>query len=671
MEGPQVEQVQSPTNFDCNICGKAAIDCECSRPNSVDPWIGKRINEQYEIVSFIARGGMGAVYKAKHLLLGTYKAIKIIRSDLHVDDVVYQRFYQEAKAVSALSHPGIVSFHDMGISDSIPYVLMDLLEGRSLDEEISKHGPMELKDALAIFVQVAEALSYAHSKGIFHRDIKPSNIMLVQENDKPASIRILDFGIAKINSQNNQKLTSTGEVFGSPAYMSPEQGRGGQIDERSDIYSLGCVMYETLMGNPPFRGASALETIMKHASEPAPPIVPLKKRENSSIFLNMTAWITQFRAAFFSDGGSDALFEDMKAIINRCLEKDPQKRYQSMSALATDLQRLNYGERLLYLQQEAARARALKLCTSAYNRLILLCLILLVPYAIMVTTLDNSSWEKEAEAAVRDPDDGYKTLQQLIVSQDEHDKESHMRNAYLYWMKGQVIRGQSTKEARGLEKAISNYKSCLQELDDFKNKGGVTYQLRAAAYEGLALSNLSLASLSSTAKAQAEQLRSIKDLNSPLLANNIYARALDSAITALLIRRQLLKNVLQQNRSVNLLRLVESPKTQALCLAQSLEIKADASAVLQNPVNCRAYLLEAHDLIQKYASDKSWLLADVLQRLALNSIHSGNLAEANNFHLRSKAQWAAIFGPDSDEVKNLDDKIKAELELRKQKTNTR
>jgi serine/threonine protein kinase len=549
----------------------------------------------------------------------------------------------------------------MGIFDSVPFVMMDLIEGRGLDEELRKNGPMEIKEALGIFLQAAEALSYAHSKGIFHRDIKPSNIMLVDEENNHTGVRILDFGIAKISSEGDQKLTSTGEIFGSPVYMSPEQGRGGQVDARSDIYSLGCLMYETLMGQPPFKGSTALETIMKHVSEQAPPIVQTRNKESTGAANKFSYWIKQIKATFFSGGGNDSLFEDMKAIISRCLEKDPQKRYQSMSALAGDLQKLNYGERLLQLQNEIARTRTLEMLGKTYNWSLFACLLLLVPFAIVWTNMDDSLWTKEVFRSLLDPDDGYKTIQQLIMS-DQKGTDGGVNKAYLLWIKGQVIRGQGAKDPEALKKAIKSYLACLQQLVSTGGTGGMRMELTACASEGIVTCDLALAALSPDKETQAAHLRKINDSTAPELRGNYFADALNYANQAIIIRRTLYKNGVSTGQA----------KTPALSLALSLEDLADAEAVWGDPKLCRKRLLEAKDLIKKYAADNSWLLADVLERLAINSIKEDNLLEAHRLYLRSKTQWAALFGMNSDEVKLLDEKIKQELALHKtkQKSNT-
>lgn len=663
MDEQQVQEAKI-SESPCRLCGKHAVACICSFATGLDPWIGKRINEQYEIISLIARGGMGAVYRAKHLLLGSYRAIKIIRSDLHIDEIVYQRFYQEAKAVSGLSHPGIVSFHDMGIYESVPYVMMDLIEGQGLDEEISKHGPMEIKDAIGIFVQIAEALSYAHSKGIFHRDIKPSNIMLVTDENGQKSIRILDFGIAKIASEGDQKLTSTGEVFGSPPYMSPEQGKGGQIDERSDIYSLGCVMYETLMGQPPFKGSTALETIMKHATDPPPPLVQLHSKENNKLFPKVLSWITQTKAAYFSEGGKDALFQDMKAIVSRCLEKDPQKRYPSMSALASDLQRLNYGERLLHLQQEMVRAKTLKLLAKSYNRFLLACLILLIPGAWIYTNIfDDTVWTNELNAALSDPDTAYNTVQQLIVSLNPKKQTYASNKAYLTLIKGQLIRSQSNDDPVKLENAVDIYKQSLTLLAD--TKGGVAATLKASALEGLAQCEISLAKKSSNAEAQAKKLREIKDLDSPALQNNSFALALRYANTAETLRRSLFENALKAPLSS-----LEA-KTPALNLAETYMLLADASEVWNAPSITRSHLTQAEQLIKKYAAANAWQMANILERLSINSLQQGNMVDARSLYLHAKAHWVALFGENSDELRQFDARIKKAQEAIKRNSNTR
>jgi len=231
---------------------------------------GNLFLSKYQIGERIGSGGMGVVYRCRQIFIGKDLAIKTLNHGSMNDETV-QRFQTEAKAAGSLSHPNLVSVHDFGVTDDgTPYMVMDYVPGKTLQDVLTSHGQLPLERVLDIFIECAEGLAHAHEKGVLHRDIKPSNIVLMQEDSiASGSIRILDFGIAKIatNSAHTQELTKTGMVIGSPLYMSPEQSIGKRMDSRTDIYSLGCVLYECLCGTPPFQGDSVIETLMLHQTE--------------------------------------------------------------------------------------------------------------------------------------------------------------------------------------------------------------------------------------------------------------------------------------------------------------------------------------------------------------------------------------------------------------------
>ncbi len=226
--------------------------------------------ETYEFIGTIGTGGMGVIYKARQKMLNKIVAIKMLHSHLlNIQSML--RFQQEAKAASSLKHPNVISVHDFGISEQgQPYMVMDYIEGTTLADLIHKTGALALPEAMDIFLAVCEALEHAHGHGVLHRDLKSSNIML-SEKEVGYGVHLLDFGIAKILETDSggiaQQLTQTGEVIGSPLYMSPEQCMGKKVDHRSDIYSLGCILYEAVTGSPPHRGDSMIETIFKHLNE--------------------------------------------------------------------------------------------------------------------------------------------------------------------------------------------------------------------------------------------------------------------------------------------------------------------------------------------------------------------------------------------------------------------
>lgn len=277
---------------------------------------GDTILGKFKIVELLGQGGMGSVYRVDHLYLGRQFALKCLNKQ-QANDVSWRRFQNEAKAASKLDHPNLIKVHEFDLMpDGRPFILMDLVNGATLEDLTKSIGSLPVDRAVDIMIQVAFAIQYAHDQGIIHRDLKPTNIMVIPpENEgEKESVKLVDFGIAKltgIDEFNQQTLTKTGEIFGSPLYMSPEQCTGVMVDHRSDLYSIGCVFYDMLTGAPPFIGENALSTMMKHQTE-----APLTLKE-ASMGRNFPPVLEQ--------------------IVARLLEKDPNRRYQSGNALVIDL----------------------------------------------------------------------------------------------------------------------------------------------------------------------------------------------------------------------------------------------------------------------------------------------------------------------------------------------
>ncbi|MBI2811343.1 MAG: serine/threonine protein kinase [Candidatus Melainabacteria bacterium] len=283
-----------------------------------DKFIGTIIAERYEILDMAGRGGMSVVYRARHLLTQKIVALKLMHSHLVTDESAVRRFQQEAKAASRLHHNNAISVQDMGVTDDgQPFLTMDYLDGRSLSQEIKDCKQIEPSRCIHIFLQVCSALAHAHDQRIVHRDLKPSNVMLIQSDDDSDYVKVVDFGIAKILMEGSEslKLTATGEVFGSPYYMSPEQCMGQQLDARSDIYSMGCLMFESLTGRVPHEGKNVLETMYKHTNLATPALTDIK--------------------------GDPRLMLRLDQILQKCMAKVPEQRYQSMIELRDDLTELS------------------------------------------------------------------------------------------------------------------------------------------------------------------------------------------------------------------------------------------------------------------------------------------------------------------------------------------
>ena len=263
---------------------------------------------------------MGNVYRVTHTIMQSEYALKTLSPD-KISEAGWQRFKNEAQAIARLNHKNVVGIYNLGLHDGyLPYYVMDLLKGRSLFDELRAKGPLPIDYALPLFKEVVEGIGHAHKKGIVHRDIKPANIMLLDEAQANSKIKIVDFGIVKLSKAGTtaQQLTNAGEIFGSPYYMSPEQCQGGKIDARSDIYSLGCTIYECLTGVPPYRGNSALETMLMHQNN----AIPTLQKGAKGI---------EFSAA-------------LENFVAKMIAKAPINRYQSMDKVSEDLSAILAGQ---------------------------------------------------------------------------------------------------------------------------------------------------------------------------------------------------------------------------------------------------------------------------------------------------------------------------------------
>jgi len=245
-----------------------------------DSLIGKLLDDKYCLQQKIGEGGMGTVYRATHVQMENTVAVKILHPHLAADSTAMERFRREARAAAQIHRPNAVAVTDFGVTkdDGTAYLVMEFLEGQVLRVRIERQGQLGYEETFHILDQACGAVHAAHSKGIIHRDLKPDNIWLVRSEGAMETVKVLDFGIAKLRAASDKaNLTQKGIILGTPYYMSPEQGRGEELDPRSDVYSLGIILYQMLGGRVPFEGDSAMEVVVKHINEPAPPLRHLRR----------------------------------------------------------------------------------------------------------------------------------------------------------------------------------------------------------------------------------------------------------------------------------------------------------------------------------------------------------------------------------------------------------
>lgn len=274
------------------------------------------LSDRYELGEILGFGGMSEVHLAQDLRLHRDVAVKILRADLARDPSFYLRFRREAQNAAALNHPAIVAVYDTGEAETptgpLPYIVMEYVDGVTLRDIVHNDGPMPQRRALEVIADACQALNFSHQNGIIHRDVKPANIMI----SKTGAVKVMDFGIARAIADSGTSVTQTSAVIGTAQYLSPEQARGESVDARSDVYSLGCVLYEILTGEPPFVGDSPVAVAYQHVRED--PIPPSQK--------------------------NPALPPELDAVVLKALAKNPDNRYQTAAEMRADLVRVHNGE---------------------------------------------------------------------------------------------------------------------------------------------------------------------------------------------------------------------------------------------------------------------------------------------------------------------------------------
>ncbi len=303
----------------------------------MDRYIGRLLDNRYEILEIIGAGGMAVVYKARCHRLNRLVAIKILKDENLEDEDFCRRFHAESRAVAMLSHPNIVSVYDVSSADDQDYIVMELIDGITLKQYMENQGPLNWRETLHFATNIARALEHAHSRGLVHRDIKPHNVMVL----KNGSVKVADFGIARLMESDN---TMTKEALGSVHYISPEQAKGGRVDNRSDLYSLGVVMYEMITGRTPYDGESPVAVAIAHINGGAP--------RPSTIMPNIPKGLEQ--------------------IIVKAMAHDLPDRYISATAMLRDLEEFRNNPNITFLSMpqtpDMERRSELHLHTPGQNR---------------------------------------------------------------------------------------------------------------------------------------------------------------------------------------------------------------------------------------------------------------------------------------------------------------
>jgi beta-lactam-binding protein with PASTA domain/predicted Ser/Thr protein kinase len=276
----------------------------------------QHLSDRYELGEILGFGGMSEVHLARDVRLHRDVAVKVLRADLARDPGFYLRFRREAQNAAALNHPAIVAVYDTGEAQTdagpLPYIVMEYVNGVTLRDIVHTDGPMPAKRAIEVIADACQALNFSHQHGIIHRDVKPANIMISTTN----AVKVMDFGIARAIADSGHSVTQTAAVIGTAQYLSPEQARGDAVDARSDVYSLGCVLYEILTGEPPFIGDSPVAVAYQHVRED--PIPPSKRH--------------------------DGISPELDAVVLKALAKNPENRYQTAAEMRADLVRVHNGE---------------------------------------------------------------------------------------------------------------------------------------------------------------------------------------------------------------------------------------------------------------------------------------------------------------------------------------
>ena len=356
-----------------------------------DSLLDTTINEKYKMESLLGSGGAGIVFKAKHLIVEKYVAVKILLPGKQLDSRSYTRFQREAQTAMNLNHPNIGGVQDIGKHEDLTFIVMEYVDGFPL-ARLPEEFKLSLDDKTSILKQLCLALHYAHQNGIIHRDIKPDNVIVYRDNENKINAKLIDFGIAKqLNNEEAMTLTSTGELFGTPAYMSPEQCMGLEATKQSDIYSLGCIAHEIYCGSAPYGGLSTLEMLNAHVQED----IPEFKRIAGLIGIEL--------------------------VVKKALSKDPMQRFHSAKAMHDDISRVEKGKRPKHLPTGISKKKT-KLILKG---LISLCCGILLVMIVLLNAFKPETFDSLSEKIRNNP----KNVSALVKRGDLYNAEKLYRYA--------------------------------------------------------------------------------------------------------------------------------------------------------------------------------------------------------------------------------------------------
>lgn len=471
---------------------------------AVSTEIASIFGDSYEVLELVGEGGMASVFKVRNSVDGGIYAIKMLRDDLAKEPDAVKRFKQEVTALVGLEHVNLVPTYELGeTEDGVPFFVMDYVDGQNLSTLVKAQAFEKWSDALDIIIPICEAIEHAHTRGVVHRDLKPSNVLITTDG----VVKVVDFGIAKIGASTasgstSNNLTQTGDVFGSPLYMSPEQCLGERADVRSDVYALGCILYELLAGTPPFQRSNPIKIIFGHLNER-----PAKLRAR--------------RKASDSGASEERLPPGLEAVTMRCLEKKPTDRYQTVSELLADLRRIVEGKHPTGIRLSSTHRAQLMKAAVFVAFVIVGCGVTFVSMEQRSKTasvddaesgnssgaapdkrladssvsstysmVGNSSLPVQSPGFLKPPGDQSKfnadkqQESQSLIARFSQEIKTHPNDAYWY-----IMRGTTYRETQDFENAVKDFSTAVQKdpssAEAYRGRGW-TFNLKREWDKGIA-----------------------------------------------------------------------------------------------------------------------------------------------------------------------------------------